>query len=273
MPPAVSHKIDDYESLLLALQSVLGVVVPEAQRRCFVSRVEPLLVEYKLDSLASLAGSLRDNQAEDIRTSVLEVISHRHTDWALCPTLVNVLHKHVFARLPENAKIWLVGCGQGQLAYALAMEIAEYERKTTELKNLQLFASDITGGDIKQAELASYDAQQLSGLSEAFKQAYTAVNAAADSWNIKDKISRNIHFSQCDLTQDFQSIGEMDLIICPEVLVYYSNGVKAAILQQFSTLLKSDGIFLTSSNQAITPFTESFERIEHPAGAFYRRKS
>lgn len=273
MPSAVSHKIDDYESLLVALQSVLGVVVPEAQRSCLVERVEPLLSDYKLDSLASLAESMQGEQADEIRSSVLQAISQRESGWPISPLMLNVLHNYVFAQLPDNAHIWVVGCGQGQLAYSVAMEIAEYESKTGETKNFKLFASDSTQSDIKQAKSASYRAQQVSGLSDRYKKLYTTVNTSGDRWSVKDKIRQKLEFSQCDLTEDFQSMEAMDLIICPEVLVYFSNGVKAGILQQFSTLLKSGGIFLTGSNQAVTPLSEGFERVEHPAGVFYRQKS
>ncbi|MCK4833963.1 MAG: hypothetical protein KAT12_04265, partial [Gammaproteobacteria bacterium] len=247
--------------------------VPEAQRSCLVERVEPLLSKYKLDSLASLAESLQTGKAEDIRSSVLEAISQRQSGWTLSPVTLNVLRKYVFAQLPEKARIWVVGCGQGELAYAVAMEIAEYEANSGEDKNFQLIASDSAQSDVKYAELATYSAQQTSGLSGGYKKLYTTVNSSGDSWSIKDKIRQNIHFSQCDLTEDFQSMGAMDVIICPEILVYYSNGVKAGILKQFSTLLKSGGIFLTGSNQAITPFTDGFEHVEHPTGVFYRQKS
>lgn len=269
---AASHNIEDYESLLVALQNVLGVVVPETQRSCLVERVEPLLSDYKLDSLASLAESLQGEQANEIRSSVLEAISQRQSGWTPGPATLNILHNYIFEQLPDGARIWIVGCGQGQLAYAVAMEIAEYENRRGESKKFQLFASDSSQTDIKQAELATYQTQQLAGLSEAYKKLYTTADAEGNCWTIKDRIRQNLHFSQCDLTKDFQSIGEMDLIICPDILVYYSNGVKAGILQQFSTLLKSGGIFLTGSNQAVMPFTGGFERVEHPAGIFYRQK-
>jgi len=269
---AVSHNIEDYESLLVALQNVLGVVVPDAQRSCLVERVEPLLSKYQLDSLASLAESLQGEQKDEIRTSVLEAISQRHSGWTLNPGMLKVLHNYVFEQLPDGARIWIVGCAQGQLAYALAMEIAEYENRSGKSKNFQLFATDSSQDDIKQAETATYRAQQLSGLSEGYKKLYTTVDAQGGSWTVKDRVRQNLHFSQCDLTQDFQSIGAMDLIICPEVLVYFSNGVKAGILKQFSDLLKSGGIFLTGSNQAVTPFTDGFEYVEHPAGVFYRQR-
>jgi chemotaxis protein methyltransferase CheR len=276
MSSAVSHKIEDYESLLVALQNVLGVVVPDTQRSCLVERVEPLLAKYRLDSLASLAESLQGEQgeqADEIRSSVLEAVSQRQSDWSISPTMLSVLHQYVFAQLPEDARVWLVECGQGQLAYAMAMEIAKYEKNSGKTKNFQLFATDSAQNGVKQAELATYNSQQLSGLSDGYRKLYTVINDTGESYSVKDKIRKNLHFSQCDLTEDFQSIGAMDLIICPEALVYFSNGVKKGILQQFSTLLKSGGVFLTGSNQAVTPFTDGFERVDHPAGVFYRQKS
>ena len=273
MPSAASHNIDDYESLLVALQDVLGVVVPESQRSCLLDRVEPLLAQYSLESVAALARSMKGEQADELKTSVLEAISKRQSDWVLNPSIVNVLQKYVFEQLPDGARIWIVGCGQGQQAYAVAMEIAEYENKKGDSKNLQLLATDSALSDIEQAESAIYSSHQLSRLSDSYRKRYTAAGDTADSGVIKDKIRSNIKFSQCDLTEDFQSLGEFDLIICSDVLVYFSNGVKAGMLSQFSSLLKSGGIFVTGHNQAVLPFTDGFERVDHPAGVFYRQKS
>ncbi|MDT8282690.1 MAG: CheR family methyltransferase [Gammaproteobacteria bacterium] len=272
MTSATPHKIDDYESLLVALQNVLGVVVPESQRSCLVERVEPLLSDYKLESLALLAQGLQGDRADGIKSSVLEAISQSHSDWALSAALSGVLKNYIFSQLPEQAKILLVGSGYGQLAYAVAMQLAEYEQHNSNNKQAELFAIDSSLSAIKFAQQATYSPQALTGLSEEYKKLYTTSSDGSERRTIKDKIRQRVHFSQCDLTEDFQSIGQVDLIICPEVLVYFSNGVKAGILKQFSTLLKAGGILLTGNNQAVTPLMKGFERVEHPAGVFYRQK-
>ncbi|MCK4705076.1 MAG: hypothetical protein KAT90_06320, partial [Gammaproteobacteria bacterium] len=94
-----------------------------------------------------------------------------------------------------------------------------------------------------------------------------------DDAQIKEKVCQLLSFSQCDLKEDFLSLGHMDLIICPEVLDYFSNGVKASVLQQFSECLKSGGIFITGNNQSVAAFNKSLERVEHPEGLFYRQKN
>lgn len=271
MTSVASHNIDDYESLLVALQNVLGVVVPDGLRSNLVERIEPLLTNHNLDSLALLAEKLQENNSE-LRTDVLDVISQRQTSWVLSNDIKKVLHDYVFSQLPEKARIWVVGCGQGQLAYSVAMEVAEFEKKVSDVKNFQLIASDVSSRDIKQAESGIYTSQQLLMLADNYKKSYITMNGPENNGQVKSKIRQQINFSQCDLNEDFQSVGEMDLIICPEVLTYFTNGTKAGILKQFSAILKSGGIFLPGSQQAI-PAGQGLERVEHDAGVFYRQKN
>lgn len=277
MPSAVPHNIDDYEPLLVALQNALGIVVPEGQRSSLLERIEPLLATYELDSLVSLAQRLQNSSSAEIKSDVLNVISRPQPGWYLSPEVKKVLQEYIFAQLPDKARLWLVGCGQGQPAYALAMELAEYQKKSGDNKNLQIIATEASHNDIKQAESGCYGKQYLSSLSIEYKKLYGTMNNEDGSWQVKDKIRQLISFSQCDLTEDFESMGKLDLIICPDALVYFSNGVRASIVQQFSQLLKPGGILLIGNNQAIIPHSilsasHGMERVEHPAGIFYRQK-
>lgn len=277
MPSAISHNIDDYEPLLVALQNALGIVVPEGQRITLLERIEPLLAVYKLDSLPSLAQRLQNASSADIKTDVLNVISRSQPGWHLNPELKKVLHEYVFSQLQDKARIWLVGCGQGQPAYALAMELAEYQNRCGDSKDLKIIATEASANDIKRAKSGIYDKHYLSSLGEEYKKLYGAVNSEDGSWQLKDKIRRLISFSQCDLTEDFQFIGKQDLIICPDALVYFSNSVKASVVRQFSQLLKPGGILLIGNNQTVIPHAilsaiDGMERVEHPAGVFYRQK-
>lgn len=270
---SVSHNIEDFESLLVTLQNSLGVVVSDEQRGDLVERIEPLLSAHQLDSLASLAASIEGDHAEEIKSEILDALSNGQSSWYLSPEMKRVLHDYIFEQLPENAKIWIVGCGQGQLAYSVAMEVAEYENETGTTKNFELIATDVLQSNIKYAESATYSKQQLDGLSEEYKKLFVTLNAKDGSGKIKEKIRQLLSFRQCDLKDDFQSLEPMDIIICPEALVYFSNSIKESILQRFSDILKPGGIFLAGSNQTIVSLGGGFERVEHPAGVFYRQKS
>ena len=271
MSSAESLGIDDYESLLLTLQDELGVVVPEIQRVSLLERIQTLLEVYNLDTFVALAERMR--VGDEIRSQVLDVISQRQSGWALSASVINILRKYVLDQLPENARVWIVDCGQGQMAYALAMEIAQHEHAAGDNKDIQIIATDHSAADIEQAMKAVYTERQLEGLKDEYKNLYTAASNNGSERQIRERISKILSFSQCNLKEDFSSLDMMDLIICPDVLVYYSNGVKASILSRFAEQLKPGGIFLTGNNQAVVPFSQAFERVEHPAGIFYRKKS
>jgi len=270
MSSAVSHKIDDYESLLVAMQNVLGVVVPDEQRSHLVERIEPLLSAYKLDSLAKLAEKLQGDES-NVRTDVLDVITQRQSSWTISPEIKNVLHNYILGQLADKARIWVVGCGQGQSAYSIAMEIASFEQKTGEAKNFELMATDLLSVDIKQAERATYSSQQLISLNSEFKKLYVTMDSKGESGQVKKSIRQSVHFSACDLTSSIPLMGAMDLIICQDVLVYFSNGVRAGIVEQFTELLKSGGILLSGHSQVV-PAAQGLERVVHPEGVFYRQK-
>ena len=269
MPSTSIHNIDDYESLRVALQDALGVIVPDEQRRHLVEKVEPLLAEYQLDSLAMLAEKLRDDNAE-VRTNVLDVISRRQSSWMINTEIKNILHNYIFAQLPGNARIWVVGCGQGQLAYSIAMEMANYEHRSGESCGCKIIATDVLQDDIKHAESASYSSQQLSTLSDENKKLYVNLDEKAGTGQVKDKIRQTISFCRYDIIEDLQPLGQMDLIICPDVLAYFSNGIRAGVLKQMVALLKSGGIFVVGGSQYIPP-DQGLERVDHSAGIFYRQ--
>ncbi len=273
MTSVASQNIDDLESLLVILRDSLGVVVADEQRSSLVERIEPLLAEYKLDSLASLAQCIQGGQADEIKSGLLDAISQSQPGWELSDEIKGVLHNYIFAELPEKARLWIAGCEKGQLAYSVAMEVAKYEQETGINKNLQLIATGVSQNDISYAQSATYSKQQLAGLSDENTKLFVTLNDSGDQGQIKEQIRQLVSFKQCDLTEDFQSLGAMDLIICPKVLVYFSSDIKADIIRQFSALLKSGGIFLTDNTQAIMSSANGLERVQHPAGIFYRKKS
>ena len=267
------HNIDEFESLLVTLQNTFGLVVPDEQRNSLLGRMAPILSSYKLESFSLLADNLEDSRSKEIRSVVLDAVSKTQLAWSLSSEFKDILNNYIFSQLTNSARVWIIGCGQGQFAYAIAMEAAKYKYKNDSDIGLEFIATDVSATDIKQAESGVYSKQQITGLSEEYKKLFVSSMDQSDNVQVKEKIRQQISFSRCNLTEDFQSLGKMDLIICPEALAYFSNETKATIVQQCSDLLKSGGIFLTGNTHIFVPTDGSLERVEHSAGIFYRQKS
>jgi chemotaxis methyl-accepting protein methylase len=278
MSSVVSHNFDDYESLLVTLQNVLGIVVTDEQRGSLLKRVESLLSSNNLESIAELTKSLNGNN--ELKATLLETLSLHHHDWNLPGEIKKSLHDYIFSQLPEKAKICIVGCGQGQLAYSIAMEIAEYENQNAVEKNFQIFATDSLSSNLKTAEAGVYTQQQLDPLCAEYRKRYVVAGDVAGKFKIKNKIRHTVNFLQynlaADLVSDTKLPDEIDLIVCPEALVYFTSSDKEKITLQLSKMLKSGGVFLTGGSQLLLPqavMSEScsLERVNHSSGDFYRR--
>ncbi len=278
MSSVVSHNFDDYESLLVMLQNVLGIVVTDEQRGSLLKRVESLLSSNNLESIAELTKSLNGNN--ELKATLLETLSLHHHDWNLPGEIKKSLQDYIFSQLPEKAKICIVGCGQGQLAYSIAMEIAEYENQNAVEKNFQIFATDSLSSNLKTAEAGVYTQQQLDPLCAEYRKRYVVAGDVAGKFKIKNKIRHTVNFLQYNLTADLVSDtklpDEIDLIVCPEALVYFTSSDKEKITLQLSKMLKSGGVFLTGGSQLLLPqavMSEScsLERVNHSSGDFYRR--
>lgn len=268
---SVSYNVEHFEMLQIALQDSLGVVVMDAQRSDFVARVEPLLATHQLTSLASLAASLKDERHGSVKAELLNLVSLRQPNWNLDVDIRGVLQTYIFPQLPDNARIWVVGCEQGQLAYSVAMEVMRFEQLNNVTKNFKLIATDASQSNINHAELASYSKQQLNGLSEEYHKLYITPHIKTGSGEIIKSLRHLLSFSQCDLKDDFKHLDFMDLIICPRAMVYFSNDKKAGIQRRLTELLHRGGILLTGSNRILMQSDGNLERVEHPAGVFYRK--
>ena len=272
MSSIASHNIDDLEPLLVTLQNTLGIIVPDEQRSSLLEKITPLLSIHKLDSLASLAESIEQNKPETIRTVVFDVVSQTQMGWQLNSEIKEILDNYIFSQLADKANVWILGCGQGQAVYSIAMDLADFEHNSGDTKNIQFMATDVSATDVEYAELGKYNKLQMADLSKEHTRLYMSADVKSDELQVKDSIRQKIKFMQYDISGDSPAFEQMDLIICLDVLAYFSVDVKLRILQQCSDQLKSGGILLTGNNQIFVPSISTLERVEHTSGIFYRQK-
>ena len=182
------------------------------------------------------------------------------------PKFYLALRKVVIPRLKKYPflKIWHAGCSSGEEVYSMAIILKEeglYDRT-------QIYATDMNEIVLKQAKdgifnisrLKQYTANyQKAGGQESFSDYYTAhYDHAVMSKSLKE----NILFSDHNLATD-GVFGEMNLIMCRNVLIYFNRDLQNRVLGLFSDSLPNDGILSLGSKESIrfSAFSNSFEDI------------
>lgn len=162
----------------------------------------------------------------------------------------------------QRLKCWSAACSSGEEPYSLAMILDNHGV----LSKSQIIASDLDEEILQKAKDGIYIERSVRDVPKMYLQKY--FNQQELSYHIEDKLKPAIKFEKKNLLVDpFES--NFDLIICRNVMIYFTDEAKQILYHNFSKSLKTGGIlFVGSTEQIFSPEKYNLE----PAGTFFYRK-
>lgn len=214
------------------------------------------------------------------RTAFLRLIhdlSISVTEMFRDPSFYRSLRNRVLPHLNSLSflRIWLAGCATGEEVYSIAILLQEEDI----CEKVQIYATDINESALHAARQGIYPLENIqaytgnyhkAGGKRSFGDYYTARYDRA----VMDASLRNhILFSHHNLVTD-GSFAEMHLIICRNVLIYFSGALQDRVLQLFAESLIRDGFLCLGSKETLrfSPCASQFEEWDAHE-RIYRKKS
>ncbi|MGW6664104.1 MULTISPECIES: CheR family methyltransferase [Peribacillus] len=177
-----------------------------------------------------------------------------------------VLERKILPRLLESKKklkIWSAACSTGEEPYTIAMILSNL----VPLSQIEILATDLDENVLERAKLGLYPERSLNEVPEEIKR--KCFEKKADYYRVDDEIKRRVTFKKQNLLADRFDEG-FDLIVCRNVLIYFTEEAKNLLYEKFSVSLKSGGVFFVGSTEQIfTPGNYQFETIDT---FFYKKK-
>jgi len=264
-----------YQSLQMVLQNEFGIVIGEERQNSITSRLKPVIAEFSLESLDALVNEMKNSDAVDIRNSVLHAITTYEHEWFRPKELFNLFDEYLLAEIlnpeRERYRIWVIGCGAGQLPYSVAMKTHLAAKNAQSSTRIDIETTDTSDVVVRTAARGVYDAASLEGMDDTCRNRY--MDEVSGHWQVVDEIKSMVAFSTCNLLEDFEDKGHFDLIVCLDVMVYFSVPIKVQLLDSFANLLDPSGVLIAGMNEPVLPFNRNFDMVRHDAGIFYRQTS
>jgi chemotaxis protein methyltransferase CheR len=147
-------------------------------------------------------------------------------------------------------KIWHAGCASGEEVYASAIILSEeglYDRA-------QIYATDLSHEALEHARHGIYPASQLQKFAENYQKAGgtaslgTYYTEAYDRIAMRESLRRNVVFFQHNLVSD-HVFGEMNVIVCRNVLIYFGPDLRGRVLRKFEQSLCPRGFLCLGSSE------------------------
>ncbi|MFD1777327.1 CheR family methyltransferase [Fredinandcohnia salidurans] len=177
-----------------------------------------------------------------------------------------ILEKKILPKLIEknrNLKVWSAACSAGEEPYTLAMILSKF----LPLQKITILATDIDENILARAKLGVYSERALQELPNDMKNHFFSQKDTY--YHIKPEIKKTVTFRKQNLLADpFDA--DFDLIVCRNVLIYFTEEAKDMVYKKFSNALKSNGILFVGSTEQI--FNPGSYNLETEDTFFYRKK-
>ncbi len=261
--------------LLEAIMQKYGYDFRGYARASLTRRINKGLEETSCKRISELIPEIIHN--ERFFKKFIKHLSIHVTEMFRDPHFFSCLREHVIPYLKTFpfVKIWSAGVSTGEEVYSLAILLKEeglYDKCT-------IYATDFNDGVLDKAKKAIYPAElikkstknyQAAGGKKSFGNYYYAEYESA----IFDRsLQENIVFANHNIVTD-SVFGEMHLILCRNVLIYFDANLQDRVLQLFSDSLRENGFLCLGSKETIdfSVIKDSFIQLLKGQKIFQKKK-
>jgi len=239
----------------------------ERRTRLFLSKSESKTISEMISRV------LRD---EDFFSRLVRNFSISVTEMFRDPFVYRVIRSEVapMLRTWPHVKAWVAGCATGEEVYSLAIVLKEegvYDRST-------IYATDFNDFSLEHAREGIYEIDKLQEATQNYQQAGGKASfadyyhARYDAAVLEPSLRERITFANHNLVTD-GVFGEMQLVFCRNVLIYFNRELQNRALRLFTESL-SHGGFLCLGTREDLQFTEvkdQYEAVDRKAKIFKKR--
>lgn len=199
---------------------------------------------------------------DHLTINVSEFFRNEQQWWKMRDKLIpELIHKRGSKRL----KLWSAGCATGEEPYSLAIlsTVCGLE------PSVPVLAMDVDQGALALAQKAHYLKRQLMNVPKEYLAKYFTTKDNGETYDVSPDIKRRVSFRRFNMIDDSFGSG-FDIILCRNVVIYFTAETKAALYRKFYDALAPGGYFLVGSTEQIFEYKKiGFEM----AGPFlYTRK-
>ncbi len=237
--------LDSYETFKQSILGLTKIDLDSYKERQMKRRIDALIAKHGISTYADYVLKLKTEKAayEEFINYITINVSEFYRNPEQWTLLEKEILPYLFDRFGKSIKIWSAACSTGDEPYSLVMLLSKF----LPLNKIKVYATDIDRLVMEKARIGMYHVKSLKSLPEEFLKKYF-VQVNDKTYQISDSIKQCVEFKQHDLLRDPYP-QDCDLIICRNVLIYFTDEAKNKIYMNFHSALKKDGLLFVGSTE------------------------
>ncbi len=244
--------IKDYEDFKKYVLNLTTIDLNAYKEKQMKRRIDTLIARHKYDGYDSYCKAIKEDAAlRDEFVNYLTInVSEFYRNPNLWKTLEDVILPDLISKFGSRLKIWSAACSTGDEPYSLAMVLA----KKVPMRDIKIIATDIDEQVLEKARDGVYGANSIKGLPKEFQDKY--FDKMGDRfYKISDDIKKCVEFKKGNLLKDPYPTG-CHLIVCRNVLIYFTEEAKNEVYKKFNRSLVTDGCLFVGNTEQIIGYKE-----------------
>jgi chemotaxis protein methyltransferase CheR len=269
-------RTEDYQFISQVVHKSSGLALGDGKEYLVESRLSPLAASMGLTDVDGLVKSLRSAPDGTIVRILCEAMTTNESLFFRDGTPFEALKDVVFPALAKTRqatrklRIWSAAASTGQEPYSIAMTRELHAPALAEW-TVEILATDLSNGVLERARKGVFNQFEVQrGLPiTVLMKFFTQI---PEGWQINEKLRRQVSFQQLNLLDSFSSLGVFDVIFCRNVLIYFDQPTKAAVLARLTRALAPDGYLFLGGAETILGISDELVRVDGVKAGVYRRR-
>ena len=254
----------EFDLILEAIYQKYGYDFRNYAKASLRRRLRYRLSQSNLKTISEMQHKLL-NDKEFFDTLLLD-LTINVTEMFRDPSFFKALREIVISELKKQPfiKVWHAGCSSGEEIYSTAILLKENGMYESSL----IYATDTNEMVLDKAKSGIFPIEKMKDFTVNYRKAggiasfadyYTA---RYDNAIMDNSLKKNIVFSNHNLVTD-SVFGEMDLIMCRNVLIYFNRELQDRVFRLFMDSLRPGGFLCLGSKETVrfSSFSENFENV------------
>lgn len=148
----------------------------------------------------------------------------------------------------RELRIWSAGCSSGEEPYSLALLACEAARQQGKGVQVRVLASDLDPLVLEKARQGYYPHDALKNVPAELRARH--FSAEGDGWRVRPELKERVCFRILDLFSS-PAPPALDLVLCRNVMIYFSRDLQQRLLRAFHQALRPGGIFVTGKTETV----------------------
>lgn len=257
------------------LEKISGITLGKNKAYLVTNRLRSILEAHGIDTLSEAMNLIESGHSPKIKLDIVDAMTTNETSWFRDQYPFEYLHDVLLPKLVDQRmhtpRIWSAACSYGHEAYSISIIIEEYMMKNPGCfpNGIQIVGTDLSSKVLKSASTGEFDRLAIArGLSEERKRKYFT-QLPNEHYKLDQKIKSRVRFQSLNLLDSYLTLGKFDIIFCRNVLIYFSNENKAAIMNKFSQSLLKEGVLILGASETVSNYSNAFNMVSCPRGVVY----